>query len=124
MSNSNDLTELFGEVIFSDGGVRQLVEDGVFIHPYPERWPWLVISMNVHQACQPTESDKRTYDQKLVPLLMDVVMAVKADQAQPQTKRKLKDFGDFIQLEHTVADTVWVCMNDAGGLTVYTPSEH
>ena len=125
MSNQNDLKELFGEVISYDGGVEQLVADGQFAHPYPDRWPWLVLSQNVNAACQEDKSsdDKRTFDQKAVPLCMDAIMAMQADQKKPMQQRKVKDWGDFLTLEGTVAGTVRICMNDKGGMTIYTPEE-
>ena len=121
--SKNDLTELFGDVIFDDGGVEQMVKDGVFFHPYPETYPWLVISQNVNAACQPNDKEKRTFDQKCVPLFMDVATMAQLDRKKPPQKRTLKDYGDFLTLEGTVAGTVRICVNDKGGLTVYTPEE-
>lgn len=109
----------FGELIFHDGGVEQLVKDGVFHYPYPEKFPWVVLSQNVHAACQPIESDRRTYDQKAIPLIMDAVMVFRADQAG----KKLLERQSFLVLEGTVADTVRIVLNDKGGLTIYTPEE-
>lgn len=89
------------------------VNDGELKHPYPTRWPWLLISRGVHAACDGQAG--RTYDQCLVPLLMDAILAVKA-------KGKGVDFP--VILEGTVAGTVWVMPNGKGGLTVLTPSEY
>lgn len=99
------------DIIFSYGA-EQAIEDGVLVHPYPERWPNLLITAGVHDKCRDT-SDGRTYDQRLVPLLMDCIMAVQARKAEPP-----------IVLEHTVAGTVWVMPNELGGMTVMNPEDY
>lgn len=91
------------------------VNDGTLIHPYPDRWPWLLVSLGVHVACK--EQRGRTYDQCLVPLLHDVILAVRA-------RMEKKSDDTFIELEGTVAGKVWVMPNGKGGLTVMTPSEY
>ena len=105
--------------IISRYGCEQAVEDGVLFHPYPDRWPWLLVSTNVHSACESTENDDRTYDQKLVPLIMDVVMLTK----DPELLAKLNR-GEQLRLDGTVADTVIIGINDKGGLTVCQPCEN
>ena len=107
------MDEIFGEVISYTA--EQAVEDGVLFHPYPTRWPWLLISLNVHQACSKGDHG-RNYDQCLVPLLMDAIMAAQAAQ---RSKRKLP-----LKLEGTIAGTVWISPNEMGGMTVYTPEEN
>jgi len=90
----------------------QAVEDGVLIHPYPERWPWLLVTPNVHAACE--ADDLRTYDQKMMPLLTDCIMvAQSARRKQPP-----------LVLEHTVAGKIWIMPNGKGGMTVMTPEEY
>jgi hypothetical protein len=109
----DDLTEMFGEPIsvYTD---EQAVADGVLIHPYPQRWPWLLISLQVHAACD-KKKHGRTYDQCAVPLLMDCIMAAQAAQ---KSKKKPP-----IVLEGTVAGTVWIMPNGMGGMTVLNPEE-
>lgn len=102
------------DIIFSYTS-EDAVNDGTLIHPYPARWPWLLISLNVSMACEPTEDDPREYDQKLVPLLMDCIL-------KAQASGSLDDAP--LVLEHTVAGTVWIGPNDMGGMTVYTPDEY
>lgn len=100
------------DVIFSYT-TEQAIEDGVLLHPYPSRWPYLLITAAVHAACLPTAKDSRTYDQRLVPLLLDAIMEVKSKGVEDAP----------LVLEHTVAGTVWIMPNDLGGLTVMLPSD-
>ena len=39
----------------------QAIEDGMLVHPYPKRWPNLLITAGIHEKCRDT-SDGRTYD--------------------------------------------------------------
>jgi len=98
-------------IIYSYGS-KQAIEDGVLVHPYPTRWPNLLITASIHSACQNQEG--RTYDQCLVPLLADCILAVRATR-----------FGEPpIVLQHTVAGTVWIMPNDLGGMTVMKPEDN
>jgi hypothetical protein len=91
---------------------EQAIEDGQLGHPYPERWPWLLITPGIHAACE--AQDGRTYEQCLVPLLGDCILAAQSTrQSAPP-----------VVLEHTVAGTVWIMPNDKGGMTVMLPSEY
>lgn len=90
----------------------QAIEDGVLYHPYPTRWPWLLITQSIHTLCKSQKG--RTYDQCLVPLLIDCIMAVKAN----------GNTNPPVVLEHTVADTVWIMPNEKGGMTVMTPEDY
>ena len=94
--------------------VHDAVVDGVLHHPYPERWPWLLISANVHHACR--SQPNRAYDHALVPLLIDAIAAAQAAAARGPIERPL-------ELHHTVAGAVSIVPNEMGGMTVYTPDE-
>lgn len=98
---------------------EQAVKDGVLIHPYPKRWPWLLISIGVHQDCSKMDAG-RNYDQCLVPLCMDAIMAAKAAQ---EKQRKGKTVSLPLILEGTIAGRVYVAPNDRGGLTICKPEE-
>lgn len=113
MRTRSAIEQLFGEPI-SVYTEEQAVEDGVLIHPYPNRWPWLLISQQVHGACG-EQKHGRTYDQCCVPLLMDCIMAAQAAQ---KTRKKPP-----LVLEGTVAGTVWIEPNGKGGMTVMKPEE-
>lgn len=106
--------EIFGDVI-SSYTAEQAVADGVLFHPYPQRWPWLLISVNVHAACNKGDHG-RNYDQCLVPLLMDAIMAAQAAQRSKRVKLPLV-------LEGTIAGKVYIEPNEMGGMTVFTPEE-
>lgn len=99
----------WGEPIFSYT-CEQAVEDGVLYHPYPNRWPWLLVTQRIHTICKNDEG--RTYDQALVPLLMDAIMAVKGKKNFP------------VVLEGTVAGTVWIMPNEKGGMTLTNPEDY
>ena len=99
------------DIIFSYTS-EQAIEDGVLVHPYPKRWPNLLITQKIHTTCENQEG--LTYDQALTPLLMDCIMAVQA--------KKNPDFP--IVLKHTVADEVWIMPNEKGGLTVMNPEDY
>lgn len=96
------------------------VADGVLFHPYPKRWPWLLISIKVNAACSKKDSG-RTYEQCLTPLCMDAILAAKA--AQTKAKRGGKVSLPLV-LNNTIAGTVWISPNSKGGLTIYQPEEN
>jgi hypothetical protein len=98
------------EVIFRYTS-EQAIEDGALYHPFPQRWPWLLITASIHSICNQQEG--RTYEQALVPLLLDCIMEAKNNPSQDRP---------WI-LDHTVAGTVWIAVNEKGGLTVMTPEE-
>jgi len=90
---------------------EQAIEDGVLVHPYPKRWPNLLITQSIHTDCKHQEG--RTYDQCLVPLLMDCIMAVQATKKEPP-----------VVLNHTAVGTVWIMHNELGGMTVMKPEDY
>jgi hypothetical protein len=101
----------FGEPIHSYTS-DQAIEDGVLHHPYPDRWPNLLITNSVHAACKNQQG--RTYDQTLVPLLIDCVMAVQANRTKEPP----------IVLEYTAFGTIWIMPNEKGGMTVMRPEDY
>lgn len=106
--------------IISSYGEDDAIADGVLIHPYPEEWPWLLITASIHADCSKGDSG-RTYDQCLKPLLMDCIMAAQAAQ---EKARKGKKVSMPLVLEHTVAGTVWISPNNKGGMTVMKPEDY
>jgi len=91
---------------------EQAMEDGVLVHPYPKRWPNLLITQSVHADCMNQKG--RTYDQCLAPLLQDCILAVRANRKKEPP----------IVLDHTVAGTVWIMPNELGGMTVMKPEDY
>ncbi len=98
--------------IISSYTSEQAIEDGVLFHPYPKRWPNLLITQSIHTDCNHQEG--RTYDQTLVPLLMDCIMAVQANRKKEPP----------IVLNHTAVGTVWIMPNELGGMTVMKPEDY
>lgn len=100
------------ENIIHSYGSDQAIEDGVLYHPYPQKWPNLLVTASIHTTCKGQEG--RTYDQCLMPLLMDCILAVYAP----------KGVEFPVVLEGTVAGTVWVMPNEKGGMTVMKPEDY
>ena len=96
---------------------EQAVEDGVLVHPYPDKFPWLLITRSIHEDCvEEASKGDRDYEQVLMPLIIDAIMAIKAG--------KMKGSGDPIILEHTVAGTVWILPNGKGCPTIMKPEDY
>ena len=107
-----DIEDFFGPPI-SVYTEDDAIADGALIHPYPTRWPWLLITPAIHAACS-QDQHGRTYDQCLTPLLMDCIM-------QAQKAQRLNR--DRAKLEHTIAGEVLILPNGKGGMTVMQPHE-
>lgn len=114
MSDMSDMPVIFSYT--EDNAIA----DGVLFHPYPKRWPWLLISVNVNAACSNNDSG-RTYDQCLVPLCMDAILAAQAEQAKAMKGKKVSL---PLVLENTIAGTVWISPNSKGGITICQPEEN
>ena len=121
---ANDpLTEIFGEPIYTYTS-DQAIQDGQLHHPYPDKFPNLLISDGVLNKLTEDLIDRETrewdtlkFDQRCIPMLMDCGWAIRA--------ALLKDKEEtLVILEHTAAGTIWMGPNEKGGWTVYLPSEH
>lgn len=107
------------DVIFSYTS-EQAVEDGVLVHPYPKRWPWLLITASVHGAIEDAIKDtQRTYEQALVPFLQDCIMLVQGDMERDPNKMKWYDVLDG----NVTGRNVRIGLNDMGGFTVMFPED-
>jgi len=90
---------------------EQAIEDGLLVHPFPERYPWLLFSVSVHAAIkQAIEGTERTYKQAAIPLMMDAVMLAKADPHGTPWNDGLEG--------NVTGKPVWVALNEKGGLTL------
>lgn len=91
----------------------QAIADGVLEHPYPKRFPYLLITDTVSgmidQVC---EADNRQREHVLLPLMHDCVMQFRA---KPDS---------LVVLEHTAVGKVWISPNDRGGLTIMKPEDY
>lgn len=108
-----------GQVIFSYTD-QQAIDDGVLVEPYPERWKHLLVTSSIHHDCAREDvDDKRSYDQRLIPLIMDCLL-----QCQVNAKKNNGAIETPVVLEHTYCGTVWVMENGLGGLTVMKPEDY
>ena len=105
--------------VISTYSTDDALEDGVLKHPYPDQWPWLLITQGVHHDClTAAQFDGRTYDQVLKPLLMDCIMEV-----QKNMRLAAPEPVCFCVLRYTVVGTVYMKPNDKGGMTVMLETE-
>ena len=107
-------SEFWGEPI-NKYTSEQAIEDGALAYPMPEKFPNLLLSASVHADCESQEG--RTYEQCVVPLVMDVAMQMNA-----LAEKGKPDFP--VVLENTVAGTVWAMPNDMGGITLMKPEDY
>lgn len=108
-----------GSVVFSYTD-QQAIDDGVLFYPYPERWKNLLVSSSVHHDCAREDlEDKRSYDQRLIPLIMDCIL-----QCQKNVKDNEGMLDTPVVLDNTFCDTVWVMENGMGGLTILKPEDY
>ncbi len=99
---------------------QQAIDDGVLVEPYPERWKHLLVTSSIHHDCAREDGDdKRSYDQRLIPLIMDCIL-----QCQVNAKENNGAIETPVVLEHTYCGTVWVMENGLGGLTVMKPEDY
>lgn len=110
------IEDLFGEVCFSYGD-DQAIEDGHLVHPYPELWPWALVTRSVYDACEEETGKGRTLDQVLKPLMVDAIR-------ETQRMMKVDPRCDLVELEGTAAGTVYVRPNERGGLTIMKPEDN
>ena len=106
--------------VVSSYGIEQAVADGIMIQPYPEKWPWLCVSIGVWAAIE-DQNDGRTMDQKLIPFLTDVIMFVQAKHRRNNQDPETEWFGGLDG--NVTGRDVWFSVNDKGGLSVYFPEE-
>lgn len=100
---------------------EQGLEDGFLVEPFPERYPKLYLTRTLFSEIEAV-SDGRTFEQKAIPLIMDVVM--EARRRVEESRNSGKPVDTLIILEGTVAGTVWATPNDAGGLTIMMPEDY
>lgn len=119
---------------FSDADVissyttEQAIEDGVLVHLYPDKYPYLLLTAAVHTAIkekiepiQLGRGMKRTLDQAVIPLMMDAARIVQRSIAADGLAESLWTKG----LEGNVTGKeLWMALNDLGGLTIMFPEDN
>ena len=118
--NEKSVDEILpGAVVFSYTA-RDAINDGVLFEPYPKRWKNLLVTSSIHHDCaRENVDDKRSYDQRLIPLIMDCLM-----KCQVNAKENNGNLSTPVVLGHTYCGTVWVMENGLGGLTVMKPEDY
>lgn len=111
-----NIEDLFGEVVFHYGE-EQAIADGALVHPYPDLWPWALVTRGVYDACEELTKEGRDLDQVLKPLMIDAI-------ATTQRAVARNPHCDLVELEHTAAGTVWIRPNGQGGITILQPEEN
>lgn len=115
----NEPESPFGEVI-SYYTSEQAIEDGVLVHPYPVKFPWLLLTRSIHCAIEDAiRGSDRTYDQATIPLMQDAVMLARAN--PPLTAGHVWTDG---LLGNVTGGPVWVGLNEKGGLTLMRPEDN
>lgn len=98
--------------------VEQAIEDGELCHPFPDKWPWFLLTNAIVTKLETiAEQRKVTLPQVMVPLMLDCAMAVRA----AITKNPMEN---FVKLDHTAVGTVWCRPNEKGGITVMLPEDY
>ncbi|MFN9112693.1 MAG: hypothetical protein ACK5XN_21725 [Bacteroidota bacterium] len=115
MEDSDDF-EVVSSYTEDDG-----IEDGVLVHPFPEKFPWLLLTAGVHAACEakakerfPSDAVDSAYAAVAMPLILDSLMAVRASKSKEPP----------IVLDHTAAGKVWIMPNSKGGITIMNPEDY
>jgi hypothetical protein len=112
-----EIEDLFEEVAYHYGE-EQAITDGALVHPYPELWPWALVTRSVYDECEADAAETgRDLDQVLKPLMIDAI-------ATTQRAVALNPHCDLVELEHTAAGTVWIRPNWQGGITIMQPEDH
>lgn len=93
----------------------EAIADGVLTEPYPDKFPGWIITTGVHEAIAAKAGDGRSYDQMLIPLLMDAQLITIAKRDHLHTRG----------LEGNVTgEAIWIGVNEKGGYTLMFPSEY
>jgi len=123
------MEELFGPPIYAYTADDAL-EDGVLVEPYPERMPHFLLTTGVYEAVRAKLKDPADADElktRLIPFMVDAAMIVKAFMATVKPEDSEVYPGRLFTegLEGNVTgETVWIAMNEKGGLTLLFPSEN
>ena len=105
---------------------KDAIDDGVLVYPYPHRFPSILVTRSIHSDCKKEEEQGgRSYNQCLIPLMLDCMMAVESE-----SDKKEPEFP--VVIDGTLAGTVWVMPNGLqgetpnglGGFTILKPEDY
>ncbi|MCK4601055.1 MAG: hypothetical protein KAU28_01225 [Phycisphaerae bacterium] len=113
-SSPGDSESFWGEPI-STYTSEQAEEDGVLVHPFPDRFPNFFLTRSVHNAIE-SAGDEHAYPQRAIPLIMDAVLIARA---RPNDHLWTKGLDGNV-----TGKTVWISRNERGGLTLMFPEDY
>lgn len=94
------------------------IKTGSLFEPYPDRWPGLLISIDVKTACSTKQG--RSYDQCCVQLLDDCIACI--ERSVELARERLEEVKVPVELESLIG-TVLCYPNQKGRFTVLCPGE-
>ncbi|MCH8978022.1 MAG: hypothetical protein IH945_02110 [Armatimonadetes bacterium] len=109
------MQDIFDQEPISVYTSEQAIEDGFLVRPFPKRFPWLLLTASVHDAIE-SHDDRRTYEEKAVPLMMDAAAIAKADPAGSPWLGGMAG--------NVTGGPVWIALNEHGGLTLMRPEDY
>jgi hypothetical protein len=116
-SIATDIKALANDEPIFEYTCENAVDDGTFVHPFPDKFPWVLFTLSIHDAIeQAIAGSERTYAQAAIPLIQDAVMIARKGPRDEYLWSK--------GLEGNVTGgDVWITLNDKGGLTLMRPSD-
>ena len=94
---------------------EQGIEDGMFVQPFPDKFPGALFTSAVHEAIEALDNGQ-TYEQRAIPLLMDAVTIVNSDRREHLFTTQLEG--------NVTGQTLWIGRNGMNGFTIMLPSDY
>jgi len=96
------------------------IADGMLVHPYPEKYPYLLLTAAVFAKCERVAKERGAeLKTVLMPLMMGAVLRMRQVRRLEDKERLVTD-----GLEHTAVGLVWVALNASGGMTIMFPEDY
>lgn len=103
----------FGDVVHTYSAAAA-ISDGYLVQPAPTKFPNWLLSRAVHDAIE-QHADSRTYDQRVIPLIMDGIRITRRHRDDLHTKG----------LEGNITGReLWIASNELGGYTILFPEDY